>query len=172
MVLYDEERNPGEVVKIVSDEVKVRVIWTPLGLRAEMKLEWSLFKVLSHTWHIINRRCILPCLLCILKLKSYKLLFSPWWTWFTQFLEWKSSGSGSGSPSKKWLHHQFHWHAAQEQGQGLSLLQKTFRTYFHFHFHIPLGQLFWETTQKKNYRSHTQNWKKYLLNITENIKHY
>ena len=53
MVLCDEEKNPGEVVEIVSDEIKLRVILrgcrTPLGLRAEMKLERSLFKVLSHT---------------------------------------------------------------------------------------------------------------------------
>ena len=142
MVLCDEEKNPGEVVKIVSDEIKGRIILRgcriPLGFRAEMKLESSLFKVLSHAWHIINRRCILSCLMCILKLKSYKLLFSPRWTWCTQFLEWKSSGSGprnrtkfGTSPSKKWLHHQSHWHAVQEQGQGLSLLQKTFRMYFH-----------------------------------------
>ena len=53
MVLYDEEKYPGEVVKIVSGESKVRVILrgcrTPLGLRTEIKLGRSLFKVLSHT---------------------------------------------------------------------------------------------------------------------------
>ena len=130
------------MVKIVSGEIKVRVILrdcrTPLGLCAEIKLGRSLFKVLSHTWHIINTRCILPCLLCILKLKSYKLLFSPRWKWCTNFLEWKSNGSGrrnrtkfDTSPSKKWLHQQSHWHVADEQGQDLSLLEKIFRTYFH-----------------------------------------
>ena len=102
MVLSDEEKYPGEVVKIVSSEIKVRVILrgcpTPLGLCAEIKFERSLFKVLSHTWHIINTRCISPCLLCILKLKSYNLLFSRRWKWCTQFLEWKSSGSGP----RKW----------------------------------------------------------------------
>ena len=54
MVLADEEKYPGEVVKIVSSKIKVRVILrgctTPLGLcAAEIKLETSLFKVLSHT---------------------------------------------------------------------------------------------------------------------------
>ena len=53
MVLYDEEKYPGEVVKIVSGKIKVRVILrgrrTLLGLRAEIKLGRSLFKGLSHT---------------------------------------------------------------------------------------------------------------------------
>ena len=48
MVLYDEENYPGEVVKIVSGEIKVRVILkgcrTPLGLRAEIKLEEACLK--------------------------------------------------------------------------------------------------------------------------------
>ena len=157
MVLYNEEKYPGEVVKIVSGEIKVRVILrgcrTPLGLRAEIKLGRSLFKVLSHTWHIINTRCILPCLLCILKLKSYNLLFSPRWKWCIQFLEWKSSGSGlrnwtkfGTSPSKKWLHQQSHWHVAEEQGQGLSLLEKISRTYFHGQKYFRISFVFCSST--------------------------
>ena len=138
VVLYDEEKYPGEVVKI-----KVRVILRhcriSLGLRPEIKLGRSLFKVLYRTWHIINTRCILPFLLCILKLKNYSLLFSPNWKWCTQFLEWKSSGTGprnqtkfGTSPSKEWLRqHPSHWHVAEEQGQGLSLLEKISRTCFH-----------------------------------------
>ena len=142
MVLYDEEKYQAEMVKIVSSKIKVRVILRdcriPLGLRPEIKLGKILFKVLYHTWHIINTRCILPCLLCILKLKSYRLLFFPNWKWCTQFLEWKSSGSGprnrtkiGTSASKEWLHHQSHWHVAEEQRQRLSLLEKISRTYFH-----------------------------------------
>ena len=153
VILYDEEKYPGKVVKIVSGEIKVRVILrgcrTPLDLRAEIKLGRSLFKVLSHTRHIINTRCILPCLLCILKLKNYNSLFSPRWKWCTQFLEWKSSGSGSRnrtkfstSPSKKWLHHQSHWYVAEEQGKGLSLLEKIFRTYFHGQKHFRISFVF------------------------------
>ena len=111
---------------------------TPLGVLAEINLEEACLKFCPNILHIINTRCILPCLLCILKLKSYKLLFSPRWKWCTQFLEWKSSGSGprnrtkfGTSPSKKWLHHQSHWHVAEEHGQCFSLLEKTFRTYIH-----------------------------------------
>ena len=53
MVLYDEEKYQAEMVKIVSSKIKVRVILRdcriPLGLRPEIKLGKSLFKVLYHT---------------------------------------------------------------------------------------------------------------------------
>ena len=53
MVFYDKEKYPGEVVKIVSKELMMRGILkgcrTPLGLRAEIKLGRSLFKILPHT---------------------------------------------------------------------------------------------------------------------------
>ena len=173
MVLHNEEKCPGEVVKIVSGEIKARVIFkgcrTPLGLHTEIKLGRSLFKVLSHTWHIINTRCILPCLLCIIKLKSCNLLFSPRSKWYTQFLEWKSSGSAprkqtkfGTSPSKKWLHHQSYWHVAEEQGQGLSFLEKISRTYFHSQKYFRISFVFcWSI--------HLVHWKCVMCHVWDNL---
>ena len=53
VLLYNEEKYPGEVVKIVSSKIKVRVILRhcriSLCLRPEIKLGRSLFKVLYRT---------------------------------------------------------------------------------------------------------------------------